>query len=802
MIHHTKRYRSLMALTMLLVNQVSAAPQIRPLTIEDCVRTRRIVEGEVTISPDGSSVAYVVKSPDIVSNRNNYQLYIRDLRQLETRGEGRLLLQADKISGTRWLDRGRIVAEIGRIDDPEKGITSEVDIVDAVSGKQEALSFPSKVEDYSISADGSTIVFSTLAARSRESASAEAVRKTERETRGYRVQFGNYSAADASSFGSFTREYELYVGKINESGLIDTRRLLFTGSQGFSERSSLPEVRDLNLSPDGKHLLLNYEVETMPVGWKGHPLMNYFKGHGGLPIYSLLGMYDLESGELKPAFDSPESGFYTHTSWAFDSRAFAVVGPSPIGTLEGEKEAKDAVASGNVFYHLLRFSHVFAVDVKAETTTRVLSRDSGVPGSRVFSDTPLRWNHSDGEMLIRSGDYQFVRMSNEGGEWKERQRFEIPERGNFLSSFVSDGNVLVGVSQSATNPAELFVMPARTAQMTLITDLNPSYRSISLGQADRIEWKNRYGSRCGGKLIKPVNYEAGRRYPLVLMASDFSGDIFISDTPYTTAFAPQSLANAGFLVLMAKYSGADKEPTSEFPAGIAAAYDWMSMQESAIDLLVQRGMADKSNVGIVGFSRTSWLTDFTLTHSAYKFTAASSADGGANTYGAYFGGNQSGDMTASESEYGGPPYGKTLSNWLQYAPPFKAGNVQAAVLMESTYINGAFEFFVALARQGKAVELYYYPKGAHPLDTPFERLASLQRNVDWFRFWMQGYEGKAPNYDPEQYVRWRRLRKQQEWNDRMRAQGKDPSTEFLRQTAPGAILGDAEPAPAAGSQRN
>lgn len=796
MIHYGKRYGNLLALTMLLVNQVRAAPQMRQLTIEDCVRTRRIVEGEVTISPDGSSVAYVVKSPDVVSNRNNYQLYIRDLRQLETRNEGRLLLQADKISGTRWLDRGRIVAKIGRIHNPEKEITSEVDIVDAVSGKQEALSFPSNVEDYSISADGRTIVFSMLASENSKAAPEEAAKKLDGETRGHRVEFGSGSSAEAVNFN---REYEMYVGKIDKRGLVDTRKLLFSGPEGFSERSSLAGAGDLNLSPDGKHLLLRYQVEKMPAEWKGHPLEDYFERHGGAPIYSILGLYDLESGELRPTFDFPESGFYAHASWAADGRAFAVVAPSPMDTPEGNREARDAVTSGNVFYHLVRFSHVFAVDVETGNATRVLSRDSGVPGSSRFAnDTPLWWHGSDDEMLVRSGAKQFARISKQSGEWKERQQFEIPEQGNFLSSFVSDGKVLVGVSQSVTIPPDLFVMPARTAHITLLTDLNPAYRSISLGQAETIEWKNRYGSRCWGKLIKPVNYEAGRRYPLVLMASNFDGDYFISDSLYTTAFAPQSLANAGFLVLMAKYSDADKEPTSEFPAGIADAYDWMSMQESAIDLSVQQGIADKNNVGIVGFSRTSWLTDFTLTHSAYKFTAASSADGGINTYGGYFHYNQSEYMTASESEYGGPPYGKILSNWLEYAPPFKAGSVQAAILMEYTgEINNAFEFFVALARQGKAVELYHYPKGAHPLDTPFERLASLQRNVDWFRFWMQGYEGKAPNYDPEQYVRWRRLRKQQEWNDRMRAQGKDPSAEFLRQTTPGAVVNEADRAPAA-----
>ena len=54
--------------------------------------------------------------------------------------------------------------------------------------------------------------------------------------------------------------------------------------------------------------------------------------------------------------------------------------------------------------------------------------------------------------------------------------------------------------------------------------------------------------------------------------------------------------------------------------------------------------------------------------------------------------------------------------------------------------------------------VYFYPKGEHMLDTPWERVASLQRNVDWFRFWMQGFERAHPE-DHEQYIRWEALRR-------------------------------------------
>jgi dipeptidyl aminopeptidase/acylaminoacyl peptidase len=783
----------LVLMTTLFSSGVDGALQLRPLTIEDCVGTRRIVDGEVKISPDGSFVAYVVKSPDIVTNRNNYQLFIRDLRDVETRNDGRLVLQGDKVSEIRWIGSEKIAAHVEHAHATEPAGSNKLTIVDVNSGKQETLIFPTNTRDYDISPDGKSVVYSVAAP---EDSSADRIADSEkvRELRGYRVPFGRGLGYGPQS--SYV-ESELYIGKIMNSGIEDSRRLEFDGPAGLPHRSELKGILNLHLAPNGKHLLFTYIQDTLPEEWQGHPLLGYEEKHGALPIYGMLGLYDLESHHLNRAFNSVQSGFYTKVSWASDSSAFAVVGASPIDTPEGKAEAREAIASGNAFYYLLRFGHVFSVDVRTGRTSRVLSRDSGVLGiSRFANDTPLWWSGVHGKMLVRSDAHEFVWMSRDGEDWTETGKFEVTENGNFLSSFTSDGHVLAGISQSVTIPPNLFAVDLKGGPMSLLTNLNPDYINITLGQVERIEWTNRYGSHCRGKLIKPVNYVAGKRYPLVIMASNFQDDYFVSDSLYTTAFAPQSLANAGFLVLMAKYSDADNEPTGQFPGGMAFAYDWMSMQESAIDLLADRGLADKNNVGIVGFSRTSWLTDFTLTHSTYEFAAASSADGATYTYSGYFRENELNTMNVSEVQMGGPPYGDSFSNWLEYAPPFNAGRVRAPVLMEYTGdVSFAFEFFVALARQGKAVELYSYPKGSHPLDTPFERLASLQRNVDWFRFWMQGFEGKAPDYDLNQYVRWRLLRQQQEWNEQMRRQGKDPSAEFLRQAKPGAALENADPEP-------
>lgn len=249
---------------------------------------------------------------------------------------------------------------------------------------------------------------------------------------------------------------------------------------------------------------------------------------------------------------------------------------------------------------------------------------------------------------------------------------------------------------------------------------------------------------------------------MVFLAAPVTDD-FISDSRYTTAYAPQSLATAGFMVLLAQYPLDNEIQKGTFPGEMSDAYNWTAMVESAVDLLSDRGLVDRMKIGIGGFSRTSWLSSFTITHSTYSFMAASLADSALYSYGQYYKYNSFRAIQGAESQIGGPPYGPTFDYWRKYASPFNADRVEAAVLMEFTApIEDAYEFFVALARQGKPVELYFYPKGAHPLDTPAERLASLRRNVDWFRFWIQGYERRAAD-DPEQYHRWREMRSRAEF---------------------------------------
>jgi hypothetical protein len=95
---------------------------------------------------------------------------------------------------------------------------------------------------------------------------------------------------------------------------------------------------------------------------------------------------------------------------------------------------------------------------------------------------------------------------------------------------------------------------------------------------------------------------------------------------------------------------------------------------------------------------------------------------------------------------------------------------------------------------------FYYPNEVHIKNQPKHRYEIYNRNLDWFRFWLQGEEDKDPAKD-DQYKRWRKLKAQHEWNEKLIAAGKDPTAEFLRQTAPGSMVKPEDRAPAADSVR-
>ena len=281
-------------------------------------------------------------------------------------------------------------------------------------------------------------------------------------------------------------------------------------------------------------------------------------------------------------------------------------------------------------------------------------------------------------------------------------------------------------------------------------------------RVELITVKAKDGHEVDGGLYYPPHYKPGTRYPLVIQTHAFSPDEFWINGPWNSAYAAQPLAAKDIVVLQL---GRPKEPGSDAKAEGTPkeAPRQMGVYEAAIDYLDGLGLIDRARVGIIGFSRTVYSVEYTLTHSSYRFAAATAADGFDGGYVQYLVNPYSKRDWATVN--GGDPFGETFDLWRENSPSFTVDRVRTPVRLEGygdiSSVIGAWEWYAKLVMLDRPVDLIYIPDGTHLLVKPWERMTSQQGNVDWFCFWLKGEED-ADAEKREQYVRWEYLKSQQD----------------------------------------
>jgi dipeptidyl aminopeptidase/acylaminoacyl peptidase len=735
------------------LESLPANAQGRAVEVSDCVAIRRVVDGPL-LSPKGDKVAFVVKSPDIASNRNLYELRVRSLASARELSNGRVVLKStEEISKIRWLSDGlRITALVNQ--NRIRRERSRIVIVDLHSGRLDDVRVPEGVKDYTASSDGDTIAYVTSVMPPPGSRPYSDPAKI---SHGFRLPYG-YDALLFEGRGAVNvMRSEVWMLRRTRPHSDWKKRFIASPPDARlskDEAGDFSHISAVSMSPDGMYITIAYELQSFSNPWANNRMAKAYHDSYGLPP-TVMGVYDIAGGRYltTPHIPFPRAP----VEWSNDSSSFSMISAAPVGShWESEDAKSSADPKGASSFHL------FAVEVSSMHVSEILGTDVIPQWATVLS-----WKRGRGEITIGLNSGESVRLLASGDEWRLLSRVNRTSAIEFSSQTTIDGLEFVGLHEAPGVPPDLWVVGRDSDRSpNKLTKLNPEVDGLEFGDNQSISWKNKYGAIVSGRLLTPHGKAVKGPYPLVIMLT-WPDRPFVCDAQYTTAFPPIPLVDAGFAVVMFNiYDAYDR--SSDQPVGpplIKEAESMVASVEGLVDYLTERGIASKDNVGIVGFSRSSWKVDYLITHSDLNLKAASSADGGLGNYGGAWiddGGPAAEQQTAG---YGGTFF-DTRNQWLAGAPAFSADKVHAPLLMEYTG-NGfrdqplsAYEFHTALTGLKKPVELFFYPHGEHPLDSPFERVASLQRNLDWFRFWMQDRENAAPGYDPDQFVRWRLLRLQ------------------------------------------
>ncbi|WP_283751240.1 S9 family peptidase [Bacillus cereus] len=162
-----------------------------------------------------------------------------------------------------------------------------------------------------------------------------------------------------------------------------------------------------------------------------------------------------------------------------------------------------------------------------------------------------------------------------------------------------------------------------------ITDETSFFKGKLKSNREIISWKSRDGLEIEGVLSTPVEFDANKKYPLLVVIH--GGPAWASFPIFSDCFNEkypiEQFIEKGFIVLEPNYRGSSGYGNEFLKAnyrkqGIADYDDVIS----GVDKLVEEGIADKDRVGVMGWSNGGYISAFCSTFSN-RFKAISVGGG-------------------------------------------------------------------------------------------------------------------------------------------------------------------------------
>src|SRR6266550_5243719 len=300
-----------------------------------------------------------------------------------------------------------------------------------------------------------------------------------------------------------------------------------------------------------------------------------------------------------------------------------------------------------------------------------------------------------------------------------------------------------------TNPGDLWAVAAVTtaagnAAPTQVTHVfDHLARDFRLPRQEKVTWKGADGVTVEGLLFYPVDYQPGRRYPLVVQthggpaASDrfgFAGG--------TTSYVPV-LTAMGYAVLHPNYRGSTGYGNAFLRDMVGHYYKNAHLDVLAgVDRVIALGVADSARLVAMGWSAGGHMTDKLITFTR-RFKAAASGAGAVNWISMYA---QSDIRSYRTPWFGGTPWQRNapISVYWDNSPLKDIANATTPTLIfvgqndPRVPMPQSVELYRALRANGVATRLYVAPREPHGWAEPRHRLFKMNAELEWFERYAMG----------------------------------------------------------------
>jgi dipeptidyl aminopeptidase/acylaminoacyl peptidase len=380
-------------------------------------------------------------------------------------------------------------------------------------------------------------------------------------------------------------------------------------------------------------------------------------------------------------------------------------------------------------------------------TPRVISADYDRHVQHVTWAPDSRTIYFNGPWNLRE---QLFRVGIDGSGFSDISKVAGVATG---AHFLPSRDAVVFVSESLTEPPEVFISPLSRFTPRRLTDINARTRELQLGERRVVRWKNpEDGLEIEGILTLPLGFRAGTRVPLLTFvhggpSSQFS-DEFLGYLAH--AYPPHVFAARGYAVLQPnpRGSGAYGEPFRMANRADWGGADFRDVM-AGIDSLIEQGIADPERLGIMGWSYGGFLSAWAITQTD-RFRAASI---GAPVV----------DLLSMEGTSDIPGFITSFFDTVPWSagdlirahnPISHVANAKTPALIQHGEEDARVPLaqgrmlYQALLDLGVPVTMVVYPRTPHTAREPRLRMDVMKRNLWWFDRWIKGDERPYGEWTP------------------------------------------------------
>jgi len=303
------------------------------------------------------------------------------------------------------------------------------------------------------------------------------------------------------------------------------------------------------------------------------------------------------------------------------------------------------------------------------------------------------------------------------------------------TSLNSNGTHLGFVLQNTSRPGEAYVSGISSFAPQKVSAIHFAIANNPVPKTEVIKWKTFDGKEIEGLLTYPLNYEAGKKYPLILNVHGGPAGLFTQTfiAGNSGSYPIAALAEMGVFVLRPNPRGSSGYGT-EFR--MANRRDWGGGDYkdlmAGVDHVLNMGVADSSNLGVMGWSYGGFMSSWIVGHTD-RFKVASI---GAPVVDLVHQ-NLTDDIAGFLPSYMKSEPWNDWTVYDQWSPLRYVQNVKTPVMLQHCEgdqrvpISNATMFFNALKRRNVPVRMLAMPRQGHGPTEPKMSMITMKSNIEW-----------------------------------------------------------------------